>query len=220
MVVPSASTSIPGRMVAKTNASPLKPSREKGSGADQRTATTIPETVSAVSESRRVQPIAGREIVRSDSSSCESDENPPKDRFLTQTNADTAASPAPPLPTLLSPGNTNSASSSVASSLEAPHASHSHRHSSSTNENDVGYHLLDVCDRLTRDMHVFMARRAAALFQRRRERGFLLAALQNSVSVRIFIFCSHRQNCFCSNNSYSVVLAILLRSLSGPVILT
>jgi hypothetical protein len=93
----------------------------------------------------------------------------------------------PPLPALLGPGNTNSASSSVASSLEAPHTRHIHHHFSTANENDVGYHLLDVCDRLSHDMDVFMGRRALALGIRRRERGALLAALQDTASVSVFV---------------------------------
>uniref|UniRef100_A0A7S4K8F7 Polymerase nucleotidyl transferase domain-containing protein n=1 Tax=Odontella aurita TaxID=265563 RepID=A0A7S4K8F7_9STRA len=99
----------------------------------------------------------------------------------------------PPLPTFLGPENTLSASSSVASSLEAPHATrlnrnnnhphHVRQHSSSElKEDDVGYHLLRMCERLSEDMSVFMSHRAMALNARRRERGALLAALQDSVS--------------------------------------
>jgi len=90
---------------------------------------------------------------------------------------------APPLETLLGPGNTNSATSSVASSLEAPHASR-HRprfHDSSYVENDVGYHLLNICARLSRDLNIFMRRRASALNIRRQERGALLVALQDTI---------------------------------------
>ena len=98
------------------------------------------------------------------------------------------ASPAPPLPTLLSPGNANSATSSVASSLDAPHAVH-HNHLSSHpgNENDVGYHLLHVCDRLTRDIGQFMKRREQALTIRHRERRLVLGALQDTLSVSFLI---------------------------------
>ena len=79
---------------------------------------------------------------------------------------------APPFQTLLGPGNTNSASSSVASSLEAPHDTrhHKHHHYSLSKEDDVGYHLLMVCERLSDDMNTFRGRRALALEVRRRER--------------------------------------------------
>lgn len=92
---------------------------------------------------------------------------------------------APPLRTLLGPGNTNSASSSVASSLEAPHATRHHNHHSDTlnKEGDVGYHLLTVCERLSDDMNTFMRRRALALEVRRRERGMLLASLQDTLQT-------------------------------------
>jgi hypothetical protein len=92
-----------------------------------------------------------------------------------------------PVQTLVGPGNNNSASSSVASSLDAPHATRHkpHHHHDSCKEDDVGYHLLKVCDRLSSDMNTFMKRRASALTLRRRERGALLAALQDSVQVSI-----------------------------------
>lgn len=92
-----------------------------------------------------------------------------------------------PVQTLVGPGNNNSASSSVASSLEAPHATRHkpHHHHDSCKEDDVGYHLLKVCDRLSLDMNTFMRRRASALSVRRRERGVLLAALQDTVQVSI-----------------------------------
>jgi hypothetical protein len=165
------------------NSSPAK--GLKGQGADQNTAPTIPETVSAVSDARRTTPSTGRDITRSDSSSVDTDENRKQERASLPTSSGKTLSPEPPLPTLLNPGNVNSASSSVASSLEAPHAGHGHHHTSSSPEVDVGYHILDVCDRLTRDMALFMQRRASALSTRRRERGALLAALQDSVSVGI-----------------------------------
>ncbi|CAB9507145.1 Nucleotidyltransferase domain [Seminavis robusta] len=163
------------------SASPAKGTKGQTAGADQNTAPTIPETVSAVSDPRRRAPNKDIDITRSDSSSTGTDDNRKPDQAAVPVKKN--ASPAPPLPTLLSPGNVNSASSSVASSLEAPHASHGRHHTSTSNEADVGYHLLDVCDRLTRDMHMFMAHRAAALSARRRERGALLAALQDSVSA-------------------------------------
>ena len=95
-----------------------------------------------------------------------------------------------PVQTLVGPGNNNSASSSVASSLEAPHATRHkpHHHRDSCKEDDVGYHLLKVCERLSADMNTFMRRRSAALAVRRRERGALLAALQDTVQVSVFLF--------------------------------
>jgi len=91
---------------------------------------------------------------------------------------------APPL--LLGPGFTNSATSSVASSLEAPHAIRRSRYinSSSCKEDDVGYHLLKVCEKLSEEMNTFMIRRASALTQRRQERATVLAALQDIAQVR------------------------------------
>jgi len=90
-----------------------------------------------------------------------------------------------PVQTLVGPGNNNSASSSVASSLEAPHATrHKPRqHHDSCKEDDVGYHLLKVCERLSSDMNTFMRRRSTALEVRRSERGALLAALQDTVQT-------------------------------------
>ena len=166
--------------------------------ADQNTAPTVPETLSAVSANsvntdafraadlQKETPVQVQGAILSDTSSGESAEALKPQRSSSTMQADKEISPSPPLPTLLGPGNANSASSSVASSLDAPHAGHHpHHHSfSAANENDVGYHLLDVCDRLTRDMVVFMNRRAHALSVRRRERGAVLVALQESLSVR------------------------------------
>mmetsp|Transcript_1271 Transcript_1271/g.1621 ORF Transcript_1271/g.1621 Transcript_1271/m.1621 type:complete len:1749 (-) Transcript_1271:123-5369(-) len=165
--------------------------------ADQSTAQTLPETLSGASNTQlsiateevdnvsdkntRAQP-GSVVLLDGTSSVVETNESEPSSSKAA-TTAGTDSSPPPPLSTLLGPGNSNSASSSVASSLEAPHSlNHRHHHSSNGNENDVGYHLLDVCDRLSRDMNVFMARRALALTARRRERGALLAALQDTVS--------------------------------------
>ena len=157
--------------------------------ADQNTAATVPETVSANSAVleptvQSAAPPRGTDVTRSDSSIDESAEETKEKHKTKETSK--AASPSPPLPTLLSPGNNNSASSSVASSLEAPHAVHNVNHHSSFlgSENDVGYHLLRVCDRLTRDIQIFMKRREYALEVRRKERGMVLEALQESLSVR------------------------------------
>lgn len=166
------------------------------SPADQNTANTVPETLSGTSANTQSsintdsettafeaymksrlpveEPILGDSI--SDGIEDEKWQKPVPE-------AKKAGYPSPPLQTLLGPGNTNSASSSVASSLDPPHASnHRHHHHCAGNENDVGYHLLDVCGRLSQDMDVFMARRADALSARRKERGALLSALQETVN--------------------------------------
>jgi hypothetical protein len=95
----------------------------------------------------------------------------------------------PPLSTLIGPGNSCSASSSVASSLEAPHSSSNrflHQSSSPTTEDDVGYHLLNVCGRLSEEITTFMSRRALALDIRRKERDAVLGALGDTLGVRMF----------------------------------
>ena len=92
----------------------------------------------------------------------------------------------PPLATLLGPGTSYSASSSVASSLEAPHSSANRfRHQSSSNntEDDVGYHLLNVCGQLSEEINTFMSRRALALDIRRKERNAVLNALGDTLGV-------------------------------------
>lgn len=92
----------------------------------------------------------------------------------------------PPLATLLGPGTSCSASSSVASSLEAPHSSANRfRHQSSANdtEDDVGYHLLNVCGQLSEEINTFMSRRALALDIRRKERNAVLNALGDTLAV-------------------------------------
>lgn len=170
-----------------------KSSQTLSAVADQSTAQTLPETLSGTSANTQSS-LATEEVdnagrapvaLADDSSSVvDGGDEVEQTRGKAAANHEAESSPPPPLPTLLGPGNANSATSSVASSLEAPHASsHRHHHSSGCNENDVGYHLLDVCDRLSRDMNVFMARRALALTARRLERGALLAALQDTVSV-------------------------------------
>jgi hypothetical protein len=159
-----------------------------GAAADQNTAPTYQETVSAVSTPSNT-PLdfkgdrnnAEERTSKDGSSTNDNDEVPQNEG---RAAAQPTQSDSPPLPTLLSPENANSANSSVASSLEVPHASHHHHHSNCVVDvNDVGYHLLDVCDRLSRDMSLFMSRRALALSSRRRERGALLVALQDTVSA-------------------------------------
>jgi hypothetical protein len=175
--------------------SPRKHSPLKGKGvADQNTAPTYQETVSASSAFRNFsQGIVAEKQERASkdsSTSADTDEAPQKREREGLSKSETNGTPSPPLPTtLLAPENSNSATSSVASSLDAPYAGrlhhhHHHHHHSVTvsGTNDVGYHLLDVCDRLSRDLKLFMSRRALALNTRRMERGALLAALQDDVS--------------------------------------
>ena len=94
---------------------------------------------------------------------------------------------APPLSTLIGPGNACSTSSSVASSLEAPHSSSNRfcQSSSATTEDDVGYHLLNVCGRMSEEITTFMSRRALALDVRRKERNAVLHALGESLGVSL-----------------------------------
>jgi DNA polymerase sigma len=155
--------------------------------ADQNTAPTVPETLSAVSTASAITETPSAKntlqapgLARSESSSSESIEATKPQSNSKQPSKE--VTPSPPLPTLLSPGNANSATSSVASSLDAPHVVH-HHSSFPGNENDVGYHLLRVCDRLTREIAQFMKRRDQALKIRRHERGLVLGALQDSLSV-------------------------------------
>ena len=182
---------------------------------DQNTAPTVPETLSGVStttQSSCATEIERRNIRRSNvvkeietktenrnsiierspenefpyrsSVTCRSD-----DEDDTTALADVANSNAPPpLSTLLGPGNENSASSSVDSSLDAPHASRyrTYRRGFNGKDDDVGCHLLDVCERLSNDMSSFMQRRSLALHLKRRERGAILSCLQDTVQVRYF----------------------------------
>lgn len=159
------------------------------SPADQNTAPTYQETVSAMSSaSNRLSDRATTKndavepSSKSDSSSGGVEEAPQK-RDGAAIPAEKGALPAPPLVTLVSPENATSATSSVASSLEVPHTSRRHHRSNSTPDAaGVGYHLLDVCDRLSRDMNLFMSSREQAANIRRRERVEVLAALQDSLS--------------------------------------
>lgn len=161
--------------------------RGKGNLVDQNTAPTYQETVSsstinAVVDLKRRQQSMGDCASKCDSSSGGIEEVPQNRIGVSSTTENKDVFSVPPLPTLLSPENGNSATSSVTSSLEVPHAGHGHHSSSTLDANDVGYHLLDVCDRLSRDMSLFMSRRALALNTRRRERAALLASLQESVA--------------------------------------
>ena len=152
---------------------------------DQNTAPTYQDTSSSSSNAilgskEEPQNTLDR---KSDTSSSDTEEVPQNDDCGITSKLDAVGASTPPLPTLLSPANANSANSSVASSLEAPPRGRSHHHSDTERDvNDVGYHLLDVCDRLSRDMSLFMSRRALALSARRRERGAILSALQSSVA--------------------------------------
>eukprot|EP00571_Detonula_confervacea_P012515 CAMPEP_0172307422 /NCGR_PEP_ID=MMETSP1058-20130122/8291_1 /TAXON_ID=83371 /ORGANISM="Detonula confervacea, Strain CCMP 353" /LENGTH=1625 /DNA_ID=CAMNT_0013019589 /DNA_START=119 /DNA_END=4996 /DNA_ORIENTATION=- len=110
------------------------------------------------------------------------DENKEKNIAANKDEDDDRASP--PLSTLHAPGNSCSASSSVASSLEAPHSSAQFRHQSSSAtacEDDVGYHLLNVCGQLSEDITSFMSRRTLALDIRRKERSAVLSAVGDTL---------------------------------------
>jgi hypothetical protein len=156
-----------------------------GSPADQNTVPTIPETLSGAPRDQKARSI--------DSSSGDSLEAQKSRGRLEIAEKDT--SPSPPLPTLLSPGNNNSSSSSVASSLDAPHDS-----LPDPKENEVGYHLLGVCKRLSNEIDLFMRRREDALAVRRHERGLVLAALQKTLGGIWPGMCSVNRYGSCATN--------------------
>jgi len=162
--------------------------------ADQNTATTVPDTISNLSattpstsntDEHKVQ-IARREtsgikcVTMSNSKSKESTRNSHGggdessvsgvgDKRIGRSENKVSKSTAPLLQTVIGPRDIDSVKSSVASSLEA------------TREDDVGYHLLKSCEKLSDDMVSFMDRRASALDTKRRERNLLLAALQETL---------------------------------------
>lgn len=151
----------------------------RASPADQNTIPTIASTNSAFTPS--VMNVTRKPGATKSTDSSSSDSSESKKAKNVSSHATKYVSPSPPLPTLLSPGNNNSTSSSVASSLDAPHAGHHCNKSQS--ENDVGCHLLDVCDRLSREIDVFMKRRDAALAVRRHERALVLSALEKTLGL-------------------------------------
>lgn len=161
----------------------LRSHRQILSPADQSTAPTYQETVSAASMSSNIASALKSGLSNRDSKSLsEATDEVPQKKGRVPSPLVKQPSHAPPLPTLLSPNVVSSANSSVASSLEVPHTTRRHHSNSSADVNDVGYHLLGVCDRLSRDMSLFMSRRALALNIKRRERGALLTVLQETVS--------------------------------------
>mmetsp|Transcript_20890 Transcript_20890/g.58048 ORF Transcript_20890/g.58048 Transcript_20890/m.58048 type:complete len:1903 (-) Transcript_20890:59-5767(-) len=163
---------------SKTNKA-LKAAR--ASPADQNTLPTIASTNSAFTASVTKLALRKQGAAQStDSSESESAES--KKLKKTPSEPTKYVSPSPPLPTLLSPENNNSSSSSVASSLDAPHAGH-HGNKLHQSDNDVGCHLLNICDRLSTEVVVFMKRRDAALVVRRQERGLVLAALEKTLDL-------------------------------------
>jgi hypothetical protein len=177
--IPRRKNEKPSHITGSKTAKALKAARALP--ADQSTIPTIASTNSAFTPS--VTNVTSRKpgvALSSDSSECESAEA----QKLKYTPSDPVkfTSPSPPLPTLLSPENNNSTSSSVASSLDAPHAGH-HGNKSRQSENDVGCHLLDVCDKLSSEIAVFMKRREDALTIRRHERGLVLAALEKTLGL-------------------------------------
>ena len=210
---PSSSQRIHSRLKSDYGIASLSNKQGSQISIDQNTAPTVPETISGVStttQSSCATEIERRNIRRNNvvkesetktenrnsiiegspenefpfrsSVTCRSD-----DEDDTTALADVANSNAPPpLSTLLGPGNENSASSSVDSSLDAPHASRyrTYRRGFNGKDDDVGCHLLDVCERLSNDMSSFMQRRSLALHLKRRERGAILSCLQDTVQVR------------------------------------
>jgi hypothetical protein len=157
--------------------------------ADQNTAPTHQETMSITSSSHVILGVREKgvqqqeRIEKGESDSAETEEAPQNADRLSCELGSKVVSIAPPLPTLLNPNIANSANSSVASSLEIPHTTTHRHHSKSLDVRDVGYHLLDVCDRLSSDMRLFMSRRSIALNSRRGERAALLGALQDVVGT-------------------------------------
>ncbi|GKY99975.1 hypothetical protein MPSEU_000951100 [Mayamaea pseudoterrestris] len=159
----------------------------KTTSADQNTAPTYQETLSASSLANAAMKCSPTGTEGRGSKSEISSGNTEEAAFCQKPvdkpkSTGKKAEDVPPLPVLLNHDNANSANSSVASSLEAPHALRHHHHSAVPDVNDVGYHLLDVCDKLSRDMSLFMSRRASSLNVRRQERGAVLAALQETVA--------------------------------------
>ena len=114
--------------------------------------------------------------------------------------------------------NNNSSSSSVASSLDAPHAGH-HGNLTNPSENDVGYHLLDVCGPLSRDISVFMKRRDDALTVRRHERALVLSALEETLGTIWPGMCSVEMYGSCATNLDlpSSDLDVVVRGLDRPM---
>jgi hypothetical protein len=115
----------------------------------------------------------------------DSDGNAPSIETPVKSHATRPVLENPPLSTLLGPGTSCSATSSVASSLEAPHSSRFRHQSISTTE-DVGVHLLNVCGQLSEEIDTFMSRRSLALNVRRKERSAVLGALQDTLRVSEF----------------------------------
>lgn len=140
--------------------------------------TVVNDTITSVGQVEPIEKPGKSSQIKSmpDNSSASVDDKAQTSASITEDEAT-----SPPLSTLLGPDNTHSASSSVASSLEAPHSSR-FRHQTAT-EADVGYHLLNVCGQLSDEINTFMSRRAAALDIRRKERGAVLNALQETLGV-------------------------------------
>jgi len=168
----------------------VQPVQKKSSPADQSTAPTYQETVSSFSANtdreKREPSTLQKQVVtptKSESGQIVDDvPQPVSDRV--PSSSSTYQNKSFPLPTLLSPENANSTTSSVGSSLEAPHG-HNHLNPSASaalDDNAVGFHLLDVCDRLSKDMSLFMKSRDHTVTIRRNERAVLLGALQETVS--------------------------------------
>ena len=161
---PSVSSTLNGTKVAGNKAKP------------------IPESNAIVAPTSKVEPTDNSEKPAQASLIPDNNSNSMEEKRRTSVSVTEDEATSPPLSTLLGP-NSCSASSSVASSLEAPHSSR-FRHQTAT-EDDVGFHLLNVCGQLSEEINTFMSRRSVALDIRRRERGAVLSALQDTLGVSV-----------------------------------
>lgn len=180
---------------AKESDRKLKPQKKRSVlVADQNTASTVPETLSGLSAAtlstlntddveshtmKREKYLRKAAILRNRSKTFVSGSDCCDDNFsVTSVEEEKGAIrssknlrkyPTPQIQTPIDTLDTGSAKSSVASSLEE------HR------EDDVGYHLLKSCEKLSEDMNSFMQRRSLALNVKRHERNLLLTALQDTL---------------------------------------
>lgn len=211
----------------KVQSNKIEPATKTGPAADQNTIPTVPETLSAVSATSAFTPSInnvtprGIGMLRNTDSGSEEESDAAQKEPDSLPSSTKGLSPSPPLPTLLNPGNNNSSSSSVASSLEAPHT-REHGNKSHPSEDDVGFHLLGVCKRLSNDVSIFMKRRDEALAVRRRERRLVLNALENSLGTLWPGMCSVEMYGSCATNLDlpSSDLDVVVRGLDQPRPLT
>ena len=158
---------------ASAKASELKVSdvKPKGKSVSETEAKNAPPTTPSKKESATPVVETDSKVTSAKEDSCQTPASTTEDDCNT-----------PPLSTLLGPGTSCSASSSVASSLEAPHSSR-FRHQSISATEAVGVHLLNVCKQMSEEIDTFMSRRSLALDVRRKERSAVLGALQDTLVV-------------------------------------